>query len=207
MEAIPSVVVVSDKTDAHRFCSGCVVAKRRHEQSTLVITSYAFTEGHEGSLQVHFSDGLSLDAHVLASRDCFSLLRTEYHEGCVPIRFSGLAPSTSYTLIPKNATSNVRKNTYVCLETVVSYSHVNENALVDESDDYFLVICDDELYKTAEAFNRLVSAPVFSTSGRAIGLVARDCREGGPGALFKVTANARCMRNVIASLIGMIKEM
>jgi len=123
-----------------------------------------------------FFDKTELLASVVGIEGEFCMLRTARHCHCESIQWQDdPITSVSQALIFLPISSNTVSSTciFVTLESTESYGMERKPVVVDGSDEFFLVSC-PYTEKTNAGFNRLLAAPIFGMSERALGIVLYD---------------------------------
>ncbi|KAJ1257920.1 hypothetical protein BS78_10G033600 [Paspalum vaginatum] len=140
----------------------------------------------------------------LLRKSHFCFLRTALHSSCEVIDLfeSEHGPDTrsTFMFVPQSRTITRKMSTFVTVESLESYL-IDETVLAANSANYFMVSC-SYFEKTEDGINRLTAAPVFTMTGRTVGIVLQDCRHrrSDPGAEMKVALKATHLRALMMLL-------
>lgn len=168
---VKSVVIVGE-TESTDYCIGLVALVTKDE--TFVLTQSFFVQDKRDRIKVSFFDKTELSASVVRIEGRFCMLRTTRHCHCEGVRWEENPITVSQALIfsPFSSTNVSSTRIFVTLESTESY-RIKPTLVVDGSNEFFLVSC-PYTEKTNAGFNRLLAAPVFSMSERALGVVLFD---------------------------------
>ncbi|OQU90118.1 hypothetical protein SORBI_3002G343901 [Sorghum bicolor] len=169
---VKSVVIVGE-TESTDYCIGLVAEVTKDE--TFVLTQSSFVQDKGDRIKVSFFDKTELLASVVAIDRSFCMLRTARHCDSERVYWEEgpiTAVSQALIFLPFSSTNVSCTRIFVTLESSDSY-HMKSTVVVDGSDEFFLVSC-PYTEKTNAGFDRLLAAPVFSMSERALGIVLFD---------------------------------
>lgn len=201
-QAMRSVVVVFDKDITGAYCTGFVAAANTGTSpaATLVVAPRGFVSGRS-HVRVCFFDGVRSRAREVAKNEEFSLLTTKLHTSCEKVNWvesgsSLVTPSPSFVLAAGSPSHIYYQPSFTMVESIQSYLLKNYTRLAAQSENYFLVSCEEAI--------ELSTAPVFttgsgSTKSIAMGVVLTDCRSGSE---IKVAVTAAHFKQMLEALVG-----
>lgn len=168
---VKSVVIVGE-TESTDYCIGLVAQVTKDE--TFVLTQSFFVQDKRDRIKVSFFDKTEMSASVVGIEGRLCMLRTARHCHCEKVQWEEdpiTSVSQALIFLPFSSTNVSSNRIFVTLESTESY-HI-DTTFVNGSNEFFLVSC-PYTEKPNAGFNRLLAAPVFSMSERALGIVLFD---------------------------------